>query len=468
MIRVILSLCMFWSLSVQTSEESPFVENLEVKSNILQKSLSIKVTLPLGYNDSLHEYPVMYYLDANQNFRHISGALDVLIRSGKVPPIIAVGIESDNRDYDFKPLFDNEENLIKRGAVSFHDFITSELMPVIEKKYRTHDFKVLQGHSLGGLFAGFSLIKYPGDFDAYIINSPAFWWNNNWCIREASKRFKLDSNFDSSVYFSIGSEEGVGMKNELKSFYDALPAKAKEQKIVKHAILEGEGHMSVPLLGNYHGLAHIFQDMHLSDIKIEDFSIEKFEKHEKLMTEKYGTAAKQKEESYAFLANDLLTRQDYKSALSVSGFLVNHYPKNHYNFQILAQSYELNGQINEAISAYKDAYRLSSSKNNGSYKPEIYLYNIKILKAPITQKVLEDYAGEYKSPNTSIKIRAVGGRLKGDIQGLGVFDLFPQSEKTYDLRVAPAFFEFVQNDEGKTFKLNIHQGGITEAIKIFK
>jgi len=80
--------------------------------------------------------------------------------------------KSIDRKKDFTPI--NTENT---SSKQFLGFIETELIPYIDKTYRTHPFRLLEGHSLGGLFTASTLLEKPEILQGFIIMSPAFWWN---------------------------------------------------------------------------------------------------------------------------------------------------------------------------------------------------------------------------------------------------------------------------------------------------
>jgi enterochelin esterase-like enzyme len=61
------------------------------------------VALPAGYASSNASYPVLYLLDGEQNIWHVAGSVEVLTRTGAMPPVIIVGVKSGNRMRDFNP-----------------------------------------------------------------------------------------------------------------------------------------------------------------------------------------------------------------------------------------------------------------------------------------------------------------------------------------------------------------------------
>jgi Putative esterase len=64
------------------------------------------------------------------------------------------------------------------GAAAYLAFLKTELIPLIERRYRADSAqRGLGGHSLGGLFATYALAHDPGLFRRYWIGSPSLWWD---------------------------------------------------------------------------------------------------------------------------------------------------------------------------------------------------------------------------------------------------------------------------------------------------
>lgn len=76
--------------------------------------------------------------------------------------LIVIGIVNTDRRRDM---------LYINGADQFLDFITSELIPSLEKDYRT-SARILHGHSFCGSFTVYSLINKPEYFDYFLASSP--------------------------------------------------------------------------------------------------------------------------------------------------------------------------------------------------------------------------------------------------------------------------------------------------------
>lgn len=111
-------------------------------SKIMDEDRPIIISLPKGYKESDANYPVLYLTDGLQNIWHVIGTVEVLTRTGGIPPMIIVGIESTNRDRDFSPTI-NENWPKSGGGPKYLNFIENELIPYIDTNYRTHPFRVL-------------------------------------------------------------------------------------------------------------------------------------------------------------------------------------------------------------------------------------------------------------------------------------------------------------------------------------
>jgi hypothetical protein len=340
-----------------------------LSSRILEEDRPIIISLPEGYHDSDAYYPVLYLTDGLQNIWHVIGAVELLTRTGSIPPLIVVGIESVDRMRDFT-MTAGQNFPGSGGGEQFFNFIKSELIPHIDSSYRTKPFKVLEGHSLGGLFTAATLMKAPGLFDGYIIMSPSFWWNGEELTQKAAPFFKTHPELEKALFFGIGTYESgaeYGMRKELKNFVAVLAEHQPEKLRFSHREMENEGHMSSPLLSNYYGLKFIFSDMAFPEHLSEAFNKDAFLEHEERIMAKYGRAAKQSAEAYVSLALNLRESGSYADAITVLERSVAAYPFDVHLLNFLAGTYELDHKIEEAVSVYQKAIEISKKYN---YKRE--------------------------------------------------------------------------------------------------
>ena len=105
------------------------------------------------------------------------------------------------------------------GAPAFLTFIEKEVMPFIEKQYRTTDERAIYGHSMGGMFTTFVLFNRPDLFNMVLIGAPAN--NGNLLMPAAKLYFKDHKDLKSKVFIGVGMYE-KGVVRNINLFTDYL------------------------------------------------------------------------------------------------------------------------------------------------------------------------------------------------------------------------------------------------------
>jgi predicted alpha/beta superfamily hydrolase len=91
---------------------------------------------------------------------------------------------------DFTPTR-TSQTVNSRGAGAFLDFLEHELIPFVDRTYRTiPSDRGLLGHSLGGLFAIYILEQRPAPFQRIVAASPKLGWDNRLLVTVASERLR--------------------------------------------------------------------------------------------------------------------------------------------------------------------------------------------------------------------------------------------------------------------------------------
>lgn len=211
------------SVSVWAQQKAPIVLGHKdaVQSKLLGETRTVNVYLPPDYNEQdTARYPVIYLLDGgvDEDFIHIVGLVQFNNFSwiNRVPKSIIIGIENVNRlrDYSFPSTVQEEREKYPAsgGSARFIEFIEKELIPEVEKHYRTAEGRMLIGQSLGGLLAAEILLKRPALFDRYMIVSPSLWWSDGVLLQERTEALaSLGRKTD--VYIAVGKEGLTPSKN---------------------------------------------------------------------------------------------------------------------------------------------------------------------------------------------------------------------------------------------------------------
>src|SRR5688572_16412029 len=251
-------------------------ERFTFQSKILKETRPYWVHLPESYHDKTYapkRYPVLYLLDGNAHFHSASGVAHFMGASingnTQIPELIIVAIPNTQRTRDLTPTRARKgtrgqeiPNLgSSGGAEAFLDFMRDELIPQIESQYRTAPYRILVGHSFGGLFAMNALFRRPPIFQGYISIDPSLWWDDQVLVRRA----KATNDFQGSIYVTLANnnpptedwDPEVGAK-AVRDFVEALKANSSDALRIASQYYDSEDHGSVPLLSLYHGLLFIF------------------------------------------------------------------------------------------------------------------------------------------------------------------------------------------------------------------
>ncbi|WMI64780.1 alpha/beta hydrolase-fold protein [Aestuariibaculum sp. YM273] len=332
-----------------------------IKSDILNEERPIIISLPVGYDNSKANYPVIYVLDGLQNIKHTVGTVELLTESGLIPPIIVVGIESLDRTRDLTPSkagqnihggVGNTGLSQSGGAPKFLEFLSEELVPYVDSNYRTHPYRILEGHSLGGLFSVYALMENNDLFDAFIVEAPALWWNEEEMTEKAKIFFKPDLSLNKTVYFGIGGGDGWGMRQELIRYINVIKRNNPKNFKWLHEEDGDEGHMASRLLLNYNGLRFLFSDLGINEDLIGNFSAKAFLTAEEQLKDKYGPMARRPAEEYFNLVSVLVDQENNLGAITVLKSASEAYPRYIGLLTYLAKLYERTDQKNEAIDTY--------------------------------------------------------------------------------------------------------------------
>jgi predicted alpha/beta superfamily hydrolase len=160
-----------------------------IASTALGETRRINVYVPAGIPAG-KPLPVLYMPDGGmlEDFLHVAGLLQVGAGNGSVRPFLLVGIENTQRRRDLtgptEVAKDRTIAAIVGGSQAYRNFIRTELMPEVEKRYRVTRERAIVGESLAGLFVVETLALEPDLFDTYIAIDPSLWWND----RQLAKR----------------------------------------------------------------------------------------------------------------------------------------------------------------------------------------------------------------------------------------------------------------------------------------
>ena len=206
-------------------------ETFTLESKVLAETRRINVYLPPGYAKSDTKLPVLYMPDGGlaEDFLHVAGLVQVSVGNETMRPFILVGIENTERRRDMTGPTDNakDKTIAPRvgGASQFRKFIRDELMPEVNKRYRTTDESAIVGESLAGLFVVETFFLEPDLFDIYIAIDPSLWWNDHKLVDGAATSLYARPRLAKSLFLA-SSSEFIGDVDQTKTLAEILKADA--------------------------------------------------------------------------------------------------------------------------------------------------------------------------------------------------------------------------------------------------
>lgn len=206
---------------------------ITMKSEVLNETRRMFVHLPESYATSPERrYPVLYALDGNSQSVHTDRTARQMARDGLIPEIIVIGVSnvSGGRPRDYTPPFMNQDpedpNSPMGQGDRFLEFMKKELIPHIESQYRTAPYRMLAGHSRGGLLAVYALITEPDLCQAWFAHSSPLWRNDAIMVKKFAEFLPAHRDLDAFFYMSLGSKETDRLAGAYESIRKLLETQA--------------------------------------------------------------------------------------------------------------------------------------------------------------------------------------------------------------------------------------------------
>lgn len=363
-----------------------------IQSKILGEQRKIWVHVPDGANQ---KYPVVYVLDGDGHFSSVVGMIQQLSTingNTMCPKMIVVGIPNTDRTRDLTPthvdadppFMDSASAKTSGGGENFIGFIEKELMPHIEAKYPTAPYKMLIGHSFGGLAVMQTFTHHTDLFNSYICIDPSMWWDKEKLLKQ-TQQVLVDKKFEGkSLYLGIANtmEEGMDLKKvekdtaaDSKHIQAILKLQAAFEKNKQNGLkyrgkyYPDDTHSSAPFITEYDALRFFFDFFPLR-LGMKDFTdstgamATKYQNHYANLSKKMGYSLKPDEMEINYVGYDFLGRKIYKSAESLFKLNVTYYPESYNVYDSYADYLIAIGDKPNAITQLEKALSIKENKES--------------------------------------------------------------------------------------------------------
>ncbi|MBQ4836582.1 alpha/beta hydrolase [Pseudoalteromonas luteoviolacea] len=244
--------------------------------NILAESKNVWVALPTGYHapeNAQKRYPVVYVTDGVAYQFITAESMWFANMVGHIPQAILVAIDTtEHRTRDLTPSVPNDghsTDLTAGKSAIFQDFIKQEVVSFIDQNYRTNDFRVLAGHSLGGLFTITAVLnpQIQDTFKSYIALDPSMWWDNADTVNQLEQSLGLLNSKAFNIYIAAAHNDKDAANDTTGDYLEHIQAMARAGHLLyasnkttgTYDVFQDETHMSILHQGLYKGLRAAFK-----------------------------------------------------------------------------------------------------------------------------------------------------------------------------------------------------------------
>ena len=408
-------------------------------------------------------WPVVYLLDGDGHFASVVGMIQQMSQvngNNVYPEMIVVAIPNTDRTRDLTPthiasdppMMDSNFSKTSGGGENFVAFIEKELMPHIDSVYPTAPYKVLIGHSFGGLTVMNVLTNHTKLFNAYLAIDPSMWYDRERFLAATEKEL-VDKKYDGTrLFVGIANTMPEGMTlskmkkdtssdtRHIRSIFELDKfLKAHPQNGLKYAskYYNDDNHGSVPFASEYDGLRFIF-DYYRLNVTGKDFAdtsvalANKLKQHYDMVSREMGYKTSPPESNINFLGYAAMNNKNYTKAAAFFKMNIDNYPNSgnvydSYGDLLAAEKDTMNAIVNykKALAIQENAYtkqKLNVLEGKESFK--------------LTEKELQKYAGVFDldSIGVAITMQVKNDELWAQVPGQGDFQLVQVSPDTFSVK----------------------------------
>lgn len=392
--HIFIFLFIFYAVAAHAQQENKITIGIidSVYSKTLGENRKIWVYVPNSNESGIYskqKYPVVYLLDGDAHFYSVVGMIQQLssVNGNTIcPQMIVVGIPNTDRTRDLTPthvdvdlpFMDSSFSKNSGGGENFISFIEKELMPHVDSVYPTQPYKMLIGHSFGGLAVINILVHHPYLFNSYVAVDPSMWYAKRKLLNEAKQAFAKNDYSGKALFIGIANTMNPGMdtvkvKKDTSAFTSHIRsilelskyAKLNKQNHLKfdYKYYKDDDHSSSVLISEYDALRFIFRFYPLK-LTADDYRdmnkavIKKIETHYQTISKEFGFTVNPPEDIVNNFGYQALNLKNLDNAEYLFKLNTTNYPESANSFDSLGDLYAAKGDKAKAIESYKKALSL--------------------------------------------------------------------------------------------------------------
>ena len=331
-----------------------------INSTKLGTERELKIQLPRNYDSNTEKrYPLIIVLDGDYLFEPMAGNVDLYSYWEEMPEAIVVGLNQGNSRRD-DSYYGEQDFLPSESGAAFFEFLGMELLPHLDRKYRTAQFVVVAGHDITANFINYYLFKENPIFEAYINLSPEL------APEMANRLVETFRTAPDHKWFYLATSSGdvKALREDSEVLNEQLQGIDNGFFHYKFDNFDGASHFGLVGEAIPRSLQHIFSTFSPISMKeyeskivtLEtspyDYLVEKYEQIEQL----YGLDLPIRVNDFLAVGKALEERQNWDDLEKLGDLARQEFPGTTLGIYYQARAYEAYGRFRKAMKHYQSAY----------------------------------------------------------------------------------------------------------------
>lgn len=331
------------------------------QSSKLGEERQLKVQLPRGYEGSNKSYPLIIVFDGDYLFEVVAGNVDYYSYWDDMPEAIVVGVNQlDSRDND--TYYSEQNSLPIETGASFHDFVSMELLPYLDKLYRTENFRIAVGHGKTANFINYFMFNERTLFQSYIVLSPDLAPGMTGFLTQKIPEIESKTFY----YLATSSNDVKRIKSSTEALNTAISSIENNNVFRSFDNFEGPSHYSMPAHAIPKALESIFlvfqpiskKEYKETILKLETSPVDYLTEKYQMIEDLFGIQKPILVNDFRAIAAAIKKKEKFELYEELGKIARKEYPNTLLGHYYLARFYEETGKPKKAMKTYQSAYVL--------------------------------------------------------------------------------------------------------------
>ncbi|MFB9055410.1 alpha/beta hydrolase [Mariniflexile ostreae] len=323
----------------------------------------LKIQLPRGYNDNPNKkYPLFVVFDGDYMFEAVAGNVDYYSYWEDMPNAIVVGVNQLDKRFE-DSMYSEQNGLPTETGARFFEFIGMELIPFMEKNYRTAYFKVAVGHGETANFINYFLLKDQPVFQAYVVISPELAPKTIDYVPErlstlASKSF---------YYLATTKKDSKEILDDAEKLHGRMSGVDNKNLVYKYDAFNEPSHYSLPahvMPRALESIFNVYQPISVSEyrdviLKLEGSPVVYLEEKYKMIYDLFGIEKDILVNDFKAIAAAIEKTEQFEYYEQLGKMGRKSYPNTILGNYYIGRFYEQTGNPKKAMRTYQSAFILS-------------------------------------------------------------------------------------------------------------